>query len=152
MDYLLKVTDSLGTRLIPLGADRRWWEIGRSGHCQIVIRGSHVSRKQCTLLHLPIGTGDAQPTWILQDGSLSGNASLNGTWLNQDPVQRKQIQLGDIIYLGSPDNYVVLLQSTPATIPSVEGLLPAPSEDLTQPIIQDSRISNTHNHSQSIDN
>lgn len=144
MDYLLKVTDSLGTRLIPLGADRRWWEMGRSGQCQIVIRGSHISRKQCTLLHLPIGTGDAQPAWILQDGSLSGNASLNGTQVNQDSIHRKQIQLGDIIYLGSPDNYAVLLQSTPATVASLGGSLPDPSEDLTQPIIQENRIPSTH--------
>lgn len=136
MEYILKITDSLGTRIVPLGIQRRWWEIGRSASCQVVIKGSHVSRKQCTLLHLPIGGNHAEPAWILQDGSLAGNASLNGTLLNQDPtpVARKQLRVGDTIYFGSPDAYGVLacVEATAAYLP----IQPPPSEDMTQPVMQ----------------
>lgn len=108
MNYILQVTDSLGSRHISLSSERRWWEIGRSSECQIQVKGSHVSRKQCTLLHLPIGAGDGDPVWVLMDGSLAGSASLNGTGVNEDAVQRKPIHPGDVIYLGSPEVSIVL--------------------------------------------
>ncbi len=140
MEYVLKITDSLGTRIVPLGIQRRWWEIGRSASCQVVVKGTHVSRKQCTLLHLPIGGNHAEPAWILQDGNLAGDASLNGTLLNQDPtpVHRKQIRVGDTIYLGSPDAYAVLacVEAT-AAYPIIQ---PPPSEDMTQPVMQGSQL------------
>ena len=85
--FLIRVTNDGKAQPVPLTHDRTL--IGRLDDCQVRIRSGKISRHHCE---------------ILNDGTsltLKDLGSSNGTYLNQDQVEKSVLSAGDLIAVGS---------------------------------------------------
>ncbi len=98
--YALHITDQNGSRYVGLNPDQRWWVLGRSAQCQVTIKDRYISRRHCTLLHLPVGIDEDNRVWVLQDGDRAGTPSQNGTFVELTPIHSQPIELGTTFSLG----------------------------------------------------
>jgi len=96
--HILLIKDSEGQRKIELTANN--YSLGRSPQCEIVINDRKVSRYHATIIKKQKPSED-RTLYIIIDGDVKGNRSLNGISINGYPKSFHQLKDGDEISLGN---------------------------------------------------
>ena len=96
--HILLIEDSEGQRKIELTADN--YSLGRSPQCEIVINDRKVSRYHATIIKKQKPSED-RTLYIIIDGDVKGNRSLNGISINGYPKSFHQLKDGDEVSLGN---------------------------------------------------
>ncbi len=96
--HILLIEDSEGQRKIELTANN--YSLGRSPQCEIVINDRKVSRYHATIIKKQKPSED-RTLYIIIDGDVKGNRSLNGISINGYPKSFHQLKDGDEISLGN---------------------------------------------------
>ena len=102
MDVVLIGVQPSG-RSVPISIKRARTIFGRQTDCHIRIPANDVSRNHCEL--------------VLENGSVSiaDMGSRNGTFVNKEKVDRRELEAGDIITIG-PGVFVVQVDGSPADV------------------------------------
>ena len=97
MFYLsVAIAPNIITQVIYL--EKSHYTIGRHSNCDIVLGGDrHISRIHCTLV---VAEENFKSHCLLIDGSLLGEASINGTWVNGARINKVKLKHQDVITFG----------------------------------------------------
>ena len=95
---VLIINDEAGERALPLS--RSDYKVGRAQSCDVRLFDPHVSRLHARITKVCLEESD-EPRYMLGDAGVHTKThSLNGTYINSDPIEMRLLKVGDTINFG----------------------------------------------------
>ena len=112
--HILKFTNESKDTVV---LDAAAYSIGREKSNAIVLNSPAISRQHALLLRLPEKGQNQKYIYRLVDGDIRGQASKNGTFINDEPCSSQTLNSGDRISFGKEiqAKYIVSLNANSGT-------------------------------------